>query len=131
MEEIAHSRAALTDALGAGDAALAAAAYAADGRLLSPAAELVRGRSEIEAYWRAGIAVGLSRLELQTLDLEVLGGVAIEVGRYVLELGPTTDRGKYLVLHRRQADGAWRRAVDVFNPDAPGAARRNSQEVEP
>jgi hypothetical protein len=27
------------------------------------------------------------------------------------------DTGKYAVLHRRQDDGTWMRAVDVFNPD--------------
>jgi ketosteroid isomerase-like protein len=123
MEELTDAAAELSDALRAGDAARAAAAYAADGKLLSPAATLVSGRSEIESYWRAGLAVGLSSLELRPLELVVLDGLAVVVGRYAIELGPLTDRGKYLALHRRQADGAWRRAVDVFNPDVPGAAR--------
>jgi uncharacterized protein (TIGR02246 family) len=124
MEVLAHATAGLADALRAGDAARAAAAYTADGTLLTPAAELVRGRSEIESYWRAGIAVGLTGLGLETLELQVADAVAIELGRYVLELGADRlDRGKYLVVHRREADGSWRRAVDVFNPDAPQPAR--------
>jgi ketosteroid isomerase-like protein len=25
--------------------------------------------------------------------------------------------GRYLLVHRREADGSWRRAVETFNPD--------------
>ncbi|HEY1365931.1 MAG TPA: DUF4440 domain-containing protein [Gaiellaceae bacterium] len=132
-EELQQATTALVDALARGDAAAAAALYAADGKLLTPAAELIAGRCQIEAYWRAGIAFGLSRLELHAAELDVADGIAIELGRYVLALSgegeaSVCDRGKYLVLHRRETDGSWRRAVDVFNPDAPGAARRNLEE---
>jgi hypothetical protein len=43
--------------------------------------------------------------------------VAIEVGGYLVTTRDGgRDEGKYLALHRRRADGAWHRAVDVFNP---------------
>jgi hypothetical protein len=30
------------------------------------------------------------------------------------------DRGRYLLVYRREADGAWRRAAETFNPgDVP------------
>jgi uncharacterized protein (TIGR02246 family) len=124
---------ALADALARGDAAAAAALYAADGTLLTPAAELIKGRPQIEAYWRAGIAFGLRRVELRAIELRVERDVAIEIGRYALGLdvdgsSPVAEAGKYLVLHRRQADGSWRRTVDVFNPDVPEAARHNLEE---
>ena len=109
---------ALREALARGDARAAAALYADDGKLLSPAAELFAGRRDIEGYWRAGIALGLSGLEVDGVEVESSEGLAVETGRYVLAGAPhVLDRGKYLVLHRRQADGTWRRAVDVFNPD--------------
>lgn len=105
-------------AVNRGDAAAAAALYEADAWLLAPSAELVTGRLEIEAYWRAGLAVGLARVDLSTTDVHVVDAIAIEVGRYVLTLADdAVDGGKYVVLHRRQTDGTWRRAVDVFNPD--------------
>jgi ketosteroid isomerase-like protein len=133
VDGLQQATAALVDALGRGEVAAAAALYAADGKLLTPAAELIAGRCQIEAYWQAGIAFGLSRLELHAAELEVVGGIAIELGRYVLALtgegaGSVRDRGKYVVLHRREIDGSWRRAIDVFNPDAPEAARRNRKE---
>jgi uncharacterized protein (TIGR02246 family) len=119
---------ALADALRSGDPAAAAALYAADGKLLTAAAELISGRREIEAYWEAGIRVGLSGIALESRDVQVVGGLAIEVGRYTLELGRVTDCGKYVVLHRRQPDGSWRRAIEVFNPDAPQGARLDQKE---
>lgn len=124
---------ALADALARGDAVAAAQLYVDDGKLLSPAAELISGRLDIEAYWRAGISFGLVGVELDPLELEVVDGVAIEIGRYVLAVvgdgdAGVRDSGKYLVLHRRDGDGAWRRAVDVFNPDVPAGARLESKE---
>src|SRR5579884_3932266 len=93
---------------------------------LTAAAELIAGRGEIEAYWRAGIACGLTTVELHPAELTVSGRIAVEVGRYTLSLTPdggppATDRGKYLALHRRLPDGSWRRTVEVFNPDVPQA----------
>lgn len=125
---------ALADALGRGDPVAAAALYVDDGKLLTPAAELIAGRRQIEAYWQAGLAFGLSAVGLHAIEFEVANATAIEIGRYVLALdtkgaAPTADRGKYLVLHRREQDGSWRRAVEVFNPDVPQPARRQNKEA--
>jgi uncharacterized protein (TIGR02246 family) len=111
------NRIAFADALARGDAVAAAALYADDGKLMTAAAELICGRGDIEAYWREGIALGLSGVELEQTDVQVVGELAIEFGRYVLSLDAAEERGRYLVLHRREADGAWRRAVDVYNPE--------------
>lgn len=127
--DVAAATPALSSALARGDAAAAAALYATDGRVLTPAAELIAGRAEIEAYWRAGIAVGLAEVQLRTLDLQLGTGIAVEFGRYLLgsDRG-APEEGKYVVLHRQEADGSWRRLVDVFNPDAPEAARPHPKE---
>jgi uncharacterized protein (TIGR02246 family) len=129
--EVLHATSTLAEALARGDAVAAAALYADDGRLLTAAAELLTGRTEIEAYWQAGIALGVSGLELQTTELRVSGLVAVEIGRYALALGgdgaaTVAERGAYVVLHRRQGDGTWQRAVDVFNPHMP--ARHDQKE---
>jgi uncharacterized protein (TIGR02246 family) len=121
-DDVLRATATLVDALARGDAAAAAALYADDGRLLTSAAELLSGRGEIEEYWRTGIAFGLSRLDLQPIELRVTGRVAVEIGRYAVALHAdgVAEHGKYLVLHRLQPDGTWRRGVDVFNPHTPG-----------
>ena len=59
----------------------------------------------------------LSGVELEQTETQVVGELAIEIGRYVLAADGGQEHGKYLVLHRREADGAWRRAVEVYNPE--------------
>ncbi len=124
----------LVSAVASGDAIAAGALYTADAKLLAPASPLVAGRGQIEMYWRTGIALGITQIELEVLVLEIAPAepVALEVGRYALgveagDRGHIVYRGKYVGLHRRQADGSWRRAVDVFNPDQPsGVTRKKS-----
>jgi uncharacterized protein (TIGR02246 family) len=119
---IGATRARFLAALQRGDAEAAAAVYAEDARLLPPSAELMEGRAAIEAFWRAGLEAGISRVELETLELERQDGLAYEIGRYALRLDPedgvvVVDRGKYVLVHARQEDGSWRWAVEMFNPD--------------
>jgi uncharacterized protein (TIGR02246 family) len=120
---IAEARAAFVAALSDGDTTAVARMYADDARLVAPSAELVEGREAIEAFWRAGLEVGVRELELDAIDLDRTGCVAYEVGTYVLRVesegGPVVDSGKYVLVHKRQHDGAWLRAVETFNPDAP------------
>lgn len=109
-----------------GDAKAASAAYAPEARLLAPSSELLRGRDAIEQFWRAGLDSGISEVELVTLELVRLNGLAYEIGRYGLRLRPAdgvpvTDRGMYLHVHARQPDGSWLRAVEMFNPDTRSA----------
>ena len=125
-EALAKARAAFVAALRRGDAKAASAVYAEDARLLAPSAERMEGRPAIEAFWRAGIETGVAEVELEALELERHDSIAYEIGRYALRLRPlegstVVDRGKYVLVHARQPDGTWLRAVETFNPDAPPA----------
>jgi len=127
--DVSAATPALTSALALGNAAAAAALYATDARLVTSGAEPIAGRDEIEAYWRAGLAVGLARVELRTLELLPGPGTALELGRYALVAGSgAPEEGTYVVLHRQEPDGTWRRAVDVFNPDAPAVRPSRKEE---
>jgi len=121
-DEIRRAAGVLADALRRGDVAAVASLYADDCRLLTPQANVVCGRPGIEAYWRAGLAVGLADVDLVPTDIEVGSETAVEIGRYRLAVtaeggAAVADEGNYVVFHRRQPDGSWLRAVDVFNPD--------------
>jgi ketosteroid isomerase-like protein len=120
---IAEARATFVAALSSGDAAAVARLYADNAKLLAPSAELFEGRGSIEAFWRAGVEAGLRGLELDAIELDGGGSVAYEIGSYSLRLeaeeGAIVDRGRYLLVHERQDDGAWLRAVEMFNPLAP------------
>lgn len=112
----------LAEALTRHDAVAAAALYARDAMLLTTG-EHVIGRAQIEAYWRTGITLGLSRVVLAPTELRVGEHVAVEAGRYELSVAGApgvpgaTDRGTYVVLHRRDDSGTWLRVVDLFDVD--------------
>ena len=119
---IRETAAALATAISRGDAAGAAALYADDAMLLATSNDLVAGRSQIETYWRTGIALGVSSIELNVGELRFATAVAFEVGRYALSLvtdrrEPVVDLGQHFVLHVQHTDGSWQRAVDIFNAD--------------
>jgi ketosteroid isomerase-like protein len=115
--------------LARGDAAGAASTYGEHAILLPPAGEAVRGRKAIESFWKSGIEIGLRALELEPLDRGEAGRLVYEVGRYRIvmqsaEDQPTLERGAYVVLHRQDRDGSWRRAVDTFNGSPSQASER-------
>ena len=119
---IAESRDRFAAALVDGDAGRASSAYTTGARLLPPSADVVQGRAAIRAYWQAGIDSGLESVDLEPLALEGDERLAYEVGHYALRVRPVdgdsvVERGRYLLVHERQPDGSWRRAVELLDPD--------------
>jgi ketosteroid isomerase-like protein len=124
--EIGKGRAVFVDGLRHGDTKAVASVYVDGARLVAPSAELIEGREAIEAFWQAGIDAGVVDIELEAATVECHDRVAYEIGRYVLQLRPTAgapvlDRGRYLLVLEQQADGSWRRAVEMFNPEVSPA----------
>ncbi len=116
-----------TEAVKRGDPASVAALYTEDATLLAPNAEPIRGRQGIEAFFKAGMQMGIREATLETVDVEYLGAIAYEVGAYTMKIEPeggeaTTDKGKYVVVWKRQGDGPWRLAVDIWNTNTPPPA---------
>jgi uncharacterized protein (TIGR02246 family) len=109
-------------ALEKGDAAVVASVYASDARLLPPGEQPLTG-SEIQAYWQGAIDSGVSGAALDTVSFEEHGDVAVEEGRYEIRVGDeVVDRGKYVLVHRRQPDGTWKLGVDIWNSSQPEVA---------
>ena len=103
-------------AAGRKDYAGLAALYTDNAKLLPPDAPIVTGRKAIEEFWRAAAAaLGLISVTLKTLDLEVTGDTACEVGEADLTLGSGQAKVKYLVVWRRGGDGQWRLHRDIWN----------------
>jgi uncharacterized protein (TIGR02246 family) len=93
-----------------------AAFYADDAKVLPPDAPIVSGRKAIEEFWRtAANALGLTGATLKTIDLEVTGDTAYEIGEADLKLGSGQARVKYLVVWTRGGDGQWRLHRDIWN----------------
>jgi ketosteroid isomerase-like protein len=93
-----------------------AALYTDDAKVLPPDAPTVTGKKAIENFWReAATALGLVGATLKTLDLEVAGDTAYEVGVAQLKTGKGPATVKYVVIWRRGEDGKWRLHRDIWN----------------
>jgi ketosteroid isomerase-like protein len=102
--------------------------YAEDARLLPPHVPPVRGRGQIRELLREMLEAGLGDMTRATLPLHVAGDLGYGVGVYTCARcrpgkGPVRDTGKYLLVYRHQADGAWKVAADMFSSDLPPAER--------
>jgi ketosteroid isomerase-like protein len=103
----------------AGDAdQLVQAFYAEDARLLPPNHPTITGPSQIREALRGLFAVGLGGITIETYELEVAGSgdLAYRIGTYSMAR-PVPDRGKFVDIFRRQADGSWRCVADMFSSD--------------
>lgn len=118
--EIAAVNGAFEDAVRKGDAETMASLYTADGIALPPDAPMSKGRENIKQLWASVISgMGLKSVKLETLDLEVAGDTACEVGQATLGLEPqggsrTSAVVKYIVVWKR-VDGQWRLHRDIWN----------------
>src|SRR5438093_5268463 len=94
--------------------------YAEDARVLPPHAPPVQGRGQIRELFREMIEAGLDDVTRETLPLYVVGDLGYGVGIYTCALcqpwrKAIRDTGKYVLVYRRQADGAWKVVVDLFS----------------
>jgi uncharacterized protein (TIGR02246 family) len=120
-EELGQMNRDFAAALNAKDAAKAASLYAEDAMLIPPGEEQVRGRANIEAYWRAAIESGGVRdASVETVDARSSGSLGYEIGTYQLTAnGPkgeaVTERGRYIELLQRGSDGRWYSIAGIWN----------------
>jgi uncharacterized protein (TIGR02246 family) len=108
--------------------------YADDAVQLADKGPLVKGKENIRKGWEEMLALQGPGLTFATTAVEVArsGDLAYEYGTYDFATkdknGKITDeKGKYVVVWKKQADGSWKVAVDIDNPDAapaPPPARR-------
>lgn len=112
-------------AVNRGDTSTVATLYTEDAVVLPPNGETVRGRAGAKALFDGMIQLmGVPTLTLSTGEVTELGDTAYEVGAYTMKLQPSgadvvNDSGKYVVIWKRQGDGSWKLAVDIWNSDLP------------
>ena len=107
-------------ALSAGSASRLAGVYTKDGQALPPNGPIVSGREALEVFWQGAVDAGIGSVELETVELEVFGDSAVQVGRYSLKSadGATADVGKLMIFWKKE-DGAWRWHRDIWNSSNP------------
>jgi uncharacterized protein (TIGR02246 family) len=116
--EAANKRA--MEAFGRQDAAALAAVYAEQAVLLPPNAESVHGRPAIQRLWQGAFEAGLTACRIETLDVESVGDLAVEEGRYTLYAADDqiADEGKYIQIWKRMG-GRWQSQRDIWNSSRP------------
>ena len=121
--EIAAVNRQFEEAARKGDVARLASLYTAGAIALPPDSEMVKGRDNIKRMW-ATVAqqLGLEDVRLNTLDLEVAGETAYEVGEAALTLANGNAAVKFVVV-RKRVDGQWRLHRDIWNAKAPNRRR--------
>ncbi len=113
------------DAFKRGDKAGLMASYADDAIVMMPNEEAWRGREGIDK----GFSGFLSQMSFKdgsakTEDVMVTGDLAVETGAFAWTLQPKSgaevkDKGKYITVWKRQADGSWKIVRDISNSDLP------------
>jgi uncharacterized protein (TIGR02246 family) len=100
-----------------GDMAAVAGMYTEDADLLPHGADMVRGRSAIQAFWTK-TAEAIADAKLTTTDVKPLGPEAArEIGTFLLKTRgapPQEIAGKYVVVWRKIGD-EWKLATDIWN----------------
>jgi uncharacterized protein (TIGR02246 family) len=96
--------------------------YSADALVLRPNHPAVRGTAAIREFFFAALDSGVGDVEIDPIRLDVIGDVAYEAGRFKmlvpLAVGKRREeRGKYLALLSRQANGEWRIVSDCWSSD--------------
>jgi len=109
-----------------GDTAAIAGFYTDDAIFMSPNNPAARGHDAIaKSFAGMSAAMKLATFKLTAQDVVVAGDYAIETGAYDLTgTAPKAtkamhDTGKYLVLWKKQADGSYKIARDIYNTDLP------------
>lgn len=92
-----------------------------------PNEPMIVGRAAILASMEAEPAEPVTFTQFSNAPLEIdgRGDLAYARGTYSLTATaegmaePITEKGKYLVVLRKQADGSWRVVTDIWNSDLP------------
>ena len=117
--------------------------YSADATLIRSSVPPVRSLPAIREFLASLLEAGLGDVEMESLRLEVMGEIALDLGRCKM-LVPVAmgkrreERGKYLVVLVRQPAGTWKILADCWSADlavgAPPpetAARRGNEPASP
>ncbi|MGH3697474.1 MAG: YybH family protein [Pseudonocardiaceae bacterium] len=103
----------------------ATVSYYGDGAVLfAPSAPIARTKDEIRQTWMqffASIPAGAT-LSSKTTKVEVArsGDLAYTTGTYAVGLNNAAiDKGKFVDVWKKQADGSWKAVIDIFNSDLP------------
>ena len=102
--------------------------YSADAIVLPPNAAIATTKEEIKKIWQdmlasPGLVISWKATKVKVAKSGDLGFVS---GTYELTMNdasgkPVIDRGKYVEVWQKQADGKWKCGTDTWNSDLPAS----------
>jgi len=126
---IAKVRTAYQTAAGSQDGAALAKLFAPDGVEMPPNAPAAKGRPAIEAFHKAFVKQWMMHgITIASTSMKVTGDTAYDVGTYKQQIMSQSsgavidDVGKYVVLLKKDAGGAWWITHAIYNSDNPPPA---------
>lgn len=121
---IRETVAAWSAAAGARDLNKCVSFYTDDASVLPFSAPIATGKDQIRNVWSQLMSNPGFSLRFGPTKIEVSrsGDLAYEIGTFDLTLADQTGksaahRGKYVVAWKKQANGEWKAAADIFNTD--------------
>jgi uncharacterized protein (TIGR02246 family) len=100
--------------------------YAEDATVMPPNGASAVNKEAIRTIWKdlltsPGLAISWKTTKVQVARS---GELAVLIGTYELTMNdsqgrPAPDHGKYLAVWKKQAEGNWKCAMDIWNSDLP------------
>ena len=109
----------LAAALSAGDIEGALDIYTEDCRMMPPGGPMTVGRQEVRRLVQGLIGKSLTIRYEQVRVEQVADGTIMSLGRGVGSLEGASIHSKHILLLKKDPDGVWRIAVDIYNFDEP------------
>ncbi|MBS1858855.1 MAG: nuclear transport factor 2 family protein [Acidobacteria bacterium] len=106
--------------------------YADNAIVLEPNAPAVAGKEAIKESLKPMMADPNYAMSFEPTKVEASkgGDMVYVIGTYSMTMSdektkqPVTDKGKYLTVYMKQADGSWKAVADMSNTDHPLPAAR-------
>ncbi len=118
--------AAWSQAFSSRDTNAAVAAVESTGSVAAPNAPIATGPQAIRALFEGIYALPAMTIHWDPTVVQAArsGDLGYTLGTYELSFNdskgkPVSDKGKYVTVWRKQADGTWKVVVDEFNSDQP------------
>jgi uncharacterized protein (TIGR02246 family) len=118
----------LLGAVNASDVDRCLAVWSVDGVMMPPHHPSVHGHKALAEYFHRLFSRSRFRFQFTSPDIQITGDTALEIVTYTAVISPIggassiEDAGKGLHVYRRQSNGTWKLALDIWNSDAPGPA---------
>lgn len=127
LEAISDLREEYVAAYDAGNLERVVINFTDDAMLMPPNEPAAAGYEAIESWFQGAFEEFTAELTVSSEEVEVAGEWAFDRGTYTATFTPkaggepTEENGNYIAILKKQPDGSWKIALDIWNSDRPVA----------